>query len=167
MIDPWGQRCPHGISAPVPPLKPAQVSKPVFTTALEAETAFYDALARSDLDAMMQVWSEDDEVVCIHPDGARLIGLHAVHEAWRRMFANGVRLMVSVSQRVASGNSLLATHNVIEHVALPGNERLPPPMIATNVYASGPRGWKMIMHHASPAPESLRPGTHDGPRIVH
>nr|WP_211169094.1 nuclear transport factor 2 family protein [Aromatoleum toluvorans] len=148
-------------------LKPAQVNKPVFTTALEAEAAFYDALARSDLDAMMQVWSEDDEVVCIHPDGARLVGLHAVRESWRQLFASGVRLAVSVSQRVASGNSLLATHNVIEHVALARDERAPPPMVATNAYASGPHGWKMIMHHASPAPASLPAGTHDGPRIVH
>ena len=143
------------------------MNKPVYTTALEAEAAFYDALARSDLDAMMQVWSEDDEVVCIHPDGARLVGLRAVHESWRQLFAGGTRLAVSVSQRIVAGNSLLATHNVIEHVALPGDERMPPPMIATNIYASGPRGWKMIMHHASPALEMHHAVTHDGPRIVH
>lgn len=143
------------------------MTSPVFTTALEAEAAFYDALARSDLDAMTQVWSDHDEVVCIHPDGARLVGLHAVLESWRQLFAGGARLTVSVSQRVTAGNSLLATHNVIEHVALPGDDRVPPPMIATNVYASGSRGWKMIMHHASPAPEMHHAGMHDGPRIVH
>ncbi|MCC4118325.1 nuclear transport factor 2 family protein [Aromatoleum toluclasticum] len=143
------------------------MSKPVYTTALEAEAAFYDALARSDLEAMLQVWSEDDEVVCIHPDGARLVGLRAVHEAWRQLFSGGARLTVSVSQRVATGNSLLATHNVIEHVAVAGDDRIPPPMVATNVYASGPRGWKMIMHHASPAPEIQHTDMHDGPRIVH
>ncbi|WP_407279908.1 nuclear transport factor 2 family protein [Aromatoleum evansii] len=143
------------------------MNKPVYTTALEAEAAFYDALARSDLDAMMQVWSEDDEVVCIHPDGARIVGLRAVHESWRQLFAGGTRLAVSVSQRIVAGNSLLATHNVIEHVALPGDERIAPPMIATNIYASGPRGWKMIMHHASPALETQHAVTHDGPRIVH
>ena len=46
------------------------MTSPVFTTALEAEAAFYDALARSDLDAMTQVWSDHDEVVC--GDGDRL-----------------------------------------------------------------------------------------------
>ena len=33
----------------------------------EAESAFYAALARADLDGMMAVWSEDEEVVCMHP----------------------------------------------------------------------------------------------------
>ena len=46
----------------------------IFPTAQDAESAFYEALERCDLEGMMAVWSEDDEIVCVHPAGARLTG---------------------------------------------------------------------------------------------
>ena len=33
-----------------------------------------EALERSDLDAMMEVWADDEEVVCVHPGGPRVVG---------------------------------------------------------------------------------------------
>jgi hypothetical protein len=39
-------------------------SKKIFTTPQDVENAFYEALERADLDSMMQVWSEDDDIVC-------------------------------------------------------------------------------------------------------
>jgi hypothetical protein len=42
------------------------MSSSIFTSPEEAESAFYAALARADLDGMMAVWSEDEEVVCVH-----------------------------------------------------------------------------------------------------
>lgn len=152
---------------PASPHRSPQVSKPIYTSAADAEAAFYAALAQSDLDAMMSVWSEDDEVVCIHPDSPRLTGLAAVREAWRQLFESGVRLQVHTSHRVVSANMLLTVHNVIEHVAMEGDDRLHPPMVATNVYARGASGWKMVMHHASPTPEVPHTGGQDAPRIVH
>ena len=143
------------------------MSKPIYTSADEAEAAFYDALARSDLDAMMTVWSEDDEVVCVHPDSPRLVGLAAVRESWRQLFAGGVRLQVRTSHPVICRNMLLTIHNVIEHVVVEGEDRLPPPMVATNVYTRGALGWRLVMHHASPAPESVHTFAHGAPHIVH
>jgi ketosteroid isomerase-like protein len=141
-------------------------NKPIFTSAADAEAAFYEALSRSDLDAMMAVWSEDDEVVCVHPDSPRLVGLAAVRESWRQLFAGKVRLNVRTSHRVVTANMLLTVHCVIEHIAVEGEDRLPPPMVATNVYSRGALGWRLVLHQASPAPETphARPDT---PRIVH
>jgi ketosteroid isomerase-like protein len=59
--------------------------KPIFTSPQEAETAFYEALERGDLEAMMSVWSEDEEIVCVHPGGARLTGYALVREAWHHV----------------------------------------------------------------------------------
>lgn len=143
------------------------MSKTIFSSVAEAEAAFYDALARSDLDAMMTVWSEDDEVVCVHPDSPRLVGLAAIRESWKQMFAGGVRLQVQTTQRVVCQNMLLTIHNVIEHIAVEGDERTPPPMVATNVYTRGALGWRLVMHHASPAPESAHTPAHGAPRTVH
>ena len=65
------------------------MSSKIFPTAQDAENAFYEALERADLDAMMAVWSEDEEIVCVHPAGQRLAGQAQVREAWRQMFAGG------------------------------------------------------------------------------
>lgn len=129
------------------------MTKPAFSSAAEVEAAFYSALARSDLEAMMALWAEDEEVVCVHPDGPRLVGLNSVREAWRRLFASGARLAVRTSHSVVSTSMLLEVRNVVEHISVEGDDQLHPPMIATNVYMRGPRGWRMLMHHASPAPE--------------
>src|SRR5690606_9802953 len=68
-----------------------------FTTPLEAEAAFYRALAEGNLDALMAVWSEEEEIVCVHPGGPRIVGLAAVHETWRRILAGGTRIEIEVS----------------------------------------------------------------------
>ena len=39
-------------------------------SAAEVEAAFYDALHRADLEALMALWADDEEIVCIHPGGA-------------------------------------------------------------------------------------------------
>jgi ketosteroid isomerase-like protein len=46
----------------------------VFATPEDVETAFYEAIARADLVALMSVWADDEEIVCIHPTGQRLSG---------------------------------------------------------------------------------------------
>ena len=68
----------------------------IFPTAQDAENAFYEALERCDLDGMMAVWSEDEEIVCVHPAGGRLTGQDQVRESWARIFAAGPRARVSV-----------------------------------------------------------------------
>jgi len=142
-------------------------NKPTFTSAAEAEAAFYEALARSDLDAMMAVWSEDEEVVCVHPDNPRLVGLASVRESWRQLFTGKVKLSVRTSHRVVTATMQLEVHSVIEHIAVEGEKRLQPPMVATNVYMRGALGWRLVMHHASAAPENPHAARPDAPRIVH
>jgi ketosteroid isomerase-like protein len=50
-------------------------------SAAEVEAAFYDALHRADLEALMALWA-DEEIVCIHPGGVRLIGHAAIRASW-------------------------------------------------------------------------------------
>lgn len=145
----------------------AAVSKPIYLSAADAEAAFYDALARADLDAMMAVWSEDEEVVCIHPGGPRIVGLSAVRETWRQMFESGTRLTISLSRHVICSNMMQAVHNVFEHIAAEGDDQLNPPIAATNVYARGAAGWRMVMHHASPTPDTTDFASQLTPRVVH
>ena len=48
------------------------MKRSTFPTPQDAEAAFYEALERADLEAMMEVWAEDEEIVCVHPAGPRL-----------------------------------------------------------------------------------------------
>ena len=128
------------------------VSAKIFPTAQDAENAFYQALERADLGSMMAVWSEDEEIVCVHPAGQRLAGQQQVREAWRQMFAGGSGMRVQITQQVAVTGMMVAVHSVLENITVAGEQRARPPMVATNVYLRTPSGWRMVAHHASPAP---------------
>ena len=55
----------------------------------DIENAFYEALQRGDIDALMACWADEDEVVCVHPGGPRLVGTTAIRAAFERMFEGG------------------------------------------------------------------------------
>ena len=138
--------------------------KPIFTSPQEVEAAFYEALERGDLDAMMTVWSEDEEVVCVHPGGTRLTGYALVREGWRHIFEGGRRLKVQLLALSTVHGPFAAVHSVIEQIAVVGEKHLAAPVVATNVYVRGALGWRMIVHHASPVP----PGSvGDAPQVLH
>jgi len=151
------------------------VSTKIFPTAQDAENAFYEALERGDLEGMMAVWAEDEEIVCVHPAGPRLTGQDQVRQSWAKLFADGPGAQLHVTQQVAISAMMLAVHSVFENFSLegaaPGDAR-PLPIVATNVYLRTAAGWRMIVHHASPAPaqpaQPAAAGPRDsGPKILH
>jgi uncharacterized protein (TIGR02246 family) len=132
----------------------------IFPTAQDAENAFYEALERADLEGMMAVWAEDEEIVCVHPAGARLTGQDQVRESWSQIFSGGPRARVHVAQQVAASGMMMAVHSVVENFTLEGAQRgdaRPAPIVATNVYLRIGAGWRMVVHHASPAPGEPQP----------
>ena len=143
----------------------------IFASAEDAESAFYEAIARTDLEALMSVWADDEEIICIHPTGQRLRGAAAIRESWRSIFANNPRLTVRITQSLRWSGMLLTVHNVIETLYL-GDEPTPHgPMLATNIFQRGASGWRLLAHHASTAAEIPESDTHertDGmPRTLH
>jgi ketosteroid isomerase-like protein len=128
------------------------VSTKIFPTAQDAENAFYEALERGDLEGMMAVWAEDEEIICVHPGGPRLSGPEEVRASWARIFSGGVGPRVHITQQVAVTAMMIAVHSVHENFSIEGDARAQVPVIATNVYLRTAAGWRMIVHHASPAP---------------
>ena len=124
----------------------------IFATPQDAEAAFYEALEHADLDAMMSVWAEDEEIVCVHPGGTRLVGYDAVRAGWEQQFAGDTRLKFRLDQVVVIDTVGLALQNAIEHVAAAGGGNPRGAAFATNVFLRTPSGWRMVLHHASPAP---------------
>ena len=146
------------------------MSAKIFPTAQDAEAAFYEALERCDLEGMMAVWAEDEDIVCVHPAGARLTGQDQVRESWAKMFAAGPQARLAIEQQVAISGMMLAVHSVFERFTIPQGrpEAQPAPIVATNVYLRTAAGWRMIVHHASPAPAQPPAAPREtGPKILH
>ena len=143
------------------------MSGKIFPTAQDAENAFYEALERADLEAMMAVWAEDEEIVCVHPAGMRLTGAEQVRESFRQMFASGANMRIHISQRVTASGMMVAVHSVHENITPAGETRPRPPIVATNVYLRSAAGWRMVVHHASPAPGPAADPPAAGPKILH
>ena len=142
------------------------MSTKIFPTAQDAQNAFYEALERCDLEAMMAVWSEDEDIVCVHPAGQRLAGQAQVREVWRQMFAGGPNMRVRITRQAVIAGVMLEVHSVHENITVAGEQRPRPPMVATNVYLRTAAGWRMIVHHASPAP-AADPAPPATPKILH
>ena len=58
-------------------------------SAADVEAAFYDALNRGDTDSLMELWAEDEDIVCIHPGGPRLSGHDAIRASWEAILERG------------------------------------------------------------------------------
>jgi uncharacterized protein (TIGR02246 family) len=126
----------------------------LFTSAQDAETAFYEAIEKADLDAMMAVWADDDDIVCVHPGGMRLAGVEQVRESWRQIFAGGNTLRFRLRHLRSMDGMTLAVHSLYEQIAVGGEAQTRHPVVATNIYMRTENGWRMFAHHASPAPAS-------------
>src|SRR5688572_11458286 len=133
------------------------MKKALFANPQDAETAFYDALTRSDLDAMMSVWADDDDIYCVHPNGARITGVENVRESWRQIFSGGQTLRFQLRDQQYVQGMMLSVHSVYEHIAVAGEPRSRAPVIATNIFLRTERGWRMVAHHASAAPVAAEP----------
>jgi ketosteroid isomerase-like protein len=116
----------------------------------ETEAAFYDALQQGDIEKLMACWGDEDEMVCVHPGGSRLVGAGAIRSAFDAMFANGsLRVQPLKVRRVqALGSSV---HSVLERIEILTEEGPRHAyVLATNVYFLTAQGWRMVAHHASP-----------------
>ncbi len=121
----------------------------------DVEAAFYEALSSGNLDALMALWSEEDEICCIHPGGQRLDGQAEIREGFAQLFANGgLQINAEVQHRWHSMTS--AAHSVVERVPLDVDGQ--PQwgfVLATNLFVQTAAGWRIVLHHASPgAPQA-------------
>ncbi|CUI09479.1 nuclear transport factor 2 family protein [Massilia antarctica] len=118
-------------------------------SAAEVEAAFYEALNRADVEALMLLWADDEEIVCIHPGGPRLLGHAAIQASWEAILERG-GLQIRPSQLHETHNLMSSVHTVIEGVTSTAGE--PAHLLATNVYIKTPQGWRIVLHHVSVAP---------------
>jgi len=75
----------------------------------DIEAAFYDALRQGDIERLMACWADEEEIVCVHPGGPRLIGSGAIRDV----------LTTNVYHKTPQGWRMVAHH------ASPGTPNAP------------------------------------------
>lgn len=134
----------------------------------DIETSFYEALQAGDLDRLMACWADEDDILCIHPGGARLTGAGAIRSAYETLFAQAGSIQ-AYPQRTRKIESLTsAVHSVLELIKVmteqgPHNVLL----LATNVYHKTAQGWRMVAHHVSTAAQQDLLDDSDAPAVLH
>lgn len=146
---------------PRPPPPPALASPD------DIELEFYAALQRGDLERLMAVWSDDDEISCVHPGGGRLNGAAAIRASFEAIFGNGtIQAEPHRVRRLESHSS--SVHSVVERIRLvtAEGERFAW-VVATNVYLKSTAGWRLVAHHASPGTPAEAPESDEGGSTLH
>ena len=116
----------------------------------DIEQQFYEALQAGDIERLMAVWSDDEDISCVHPGGPRVVGAVAIRAAFESIFSNGaVNAQPEKVRRLQTHTC--AVHSVLEHIRVMTAEGPQSGwVIATNVYVQGTQGWRLVTHHASP-----------------
>ena len=120
-----------------------------------------------DIDKLMACWADEDDIVCVHPGGPRVVGAVAIRATFEAMFNNGS--VQAFPERIHKVQSLAsAVHHLVERVEVitPQGARQAY-VIATNVYHKTPQGWRMVAHHASPGTPKDAADVGAKPTVLH
>jgi ketosteroid isomerase-like protein len=147
--------------------KPPPPSTLALASASEVEQLFYAALRSADLDALMALWADDDDIVCVHPGGQRAIGPSAVRASFEAIFSNGaVDIHPEKVRRFEA--PACAVHSVLERVRLSSAKGQDTGwVVASNAYVETPLGWRIVAHHASPGVRSEPQDGADPSAVLH
>ena len=133
----------------------------------DVEAQFYEALREGDITKLMAVWSDDDDIVCVHPGGSRVIGARAIRASFEAIFERGaIPVQAGSVRRTRSLDG--AVHNLIETVTIQSTEGAQQGfVVATNVYTKTAQGWRGARPCASPG-SVLEPGEpEEAPSTLH
>lgn len=134
----------------------------------EVESTFYEALQSGDVERLMSCWAEEDDIVCVHPGGPRVVGTGAIRNAFEAIFAQGGGIQAKPEHIRRVDSLASAVHSVLERVdVLTAEGPVQAYVIATNVYHKTPQGWRMVMHHASPGSAGEAQEVHHSKQVLH
>lgn len=123
-----------------------------FSSAADAEDAYYDAIDEKDLEKMMSVWADSGEIVCLLPMQPMRRGRNAVRETWKNLFDHELKVVITVNHLQWIERDNMAIHLLEEVVTPVGSTQSQPPVYASNVYQRDNTGWHLLLHLNSPAP---------------
>jgi ketosteroid isomerase-like protein len=118
-----------------------------------ANEAFYAAVESADLDALHEVWGEDEGTVCVHPGASPVHGRAAVMRSWALIMANTdyIQFFLTDVQVSVAGDTaaLTCTENILtgedRSEAFRGGRAR-----ALTVFKRSATGWRVWIHQAAP-----------------
>jgi ketosteroid isomerase-like protein len=118
-----------------------------------AQAAFYLAVEQADVDAMAQVWDDEqpEAVSCVHPGWRPLHGRTQVLRSWSAVMAGteSIQFVITDVHLAVEGDTAVVTctENVLTGGIATGGAGA---AVATNVFRRREDGWKLQVHHAGP-----------------
>ena len=137
-----------------------------FATPEDAEKAFYETIVKRDADLLIQLWAEDEEILCIHPTGVRLTGIVPIRESWRSIFATA-KIRIVAEPITHWQGSVMAIHHQTEVLYVGDDPNPHGPLHVTHVYTRGAHGWRLVARHASAADDGHQAMADAVPHTLH
>src|SRR5262249_62059008 len=118
--------------------------------------------------ARRDVGADVEELVGVRAAGPRRCGSAKVGESGSQLCSSRQRLRVHLSTQVYVQAMMLSIHSLHENILVGAETKPRTPMVTTNVFVRTGNGWRMLVHHASPAPASTpTAGGGEAPKILH
>src|SRR5215207_5440779 len=118
-----------------------------------ANAQFYDAFEKVSISMMENVWSHNDNCICIHPGWEMFVGWLAIRESWMTKFTN-------TNTKIRLYEDVVGVITCIENIKMILNERkVFTGVVATNIfeYDGNQRRLLLVYHHGSPISDYLPP----------
>jgi len=127
-------------------------SQVILDQVLAVNRRFYDAFEARDVDAMEACCNTTAHAQCLHPAGVWLRGWDEVRPGWEHLFANIGYIEFELSDIRVHVLDPIGIVTCVERVTIPGSGGATVTEIAaTNLFVLGDDGWRLLIHHASPA----------------
>ena len=119
----------------------------------QANERFYAAMNSLDVSEMDLVWMDDASAICVHPGREAIYGYEHIRESWVMIFSVTDSMTIAASNERIMIEGRVAWVTCTEIISMMTEEGLVAAAAqATNIFRLSGDDWRMIVHHASPAP---------------
>lgn len=102
---------------------------------------------------MKGLWLRDRDVRCVHPGWEAIRGYDAIIASWEQVFTNTGWMRVTPTEIEVRDLGDLGLVYCAENITAKTDDEVGVALtMATNLFKKTGDGWRMILHHASPAP---------------
>ena len=127
--------------------------EPPLRSLMRANDTFYRALENRELDTMDALWLHEGWVRCVHPGRDALVGWPAVRRSFEEIFTRTRWLKVTPTSIDVLVFGEIGVIACVENITTENEDQMGMTAAqATNIFRLTDGGWRMMHHHASPAP---------------